>query len=188
MCVNRFISVGWFVFSQGGVDLDCHLNDASLEDPLADSFESGSRAAVLGGTTTISKFCWAYCFFHENFFELRFDVSNPFSTEKLLKRCVWRDQLWFVFLGLTINVIVMDFGSKITSLWYWVCDPVGSLQFSWQLTRILPVANTKARIHCNSWINPFFLAVYFQTSCVAEKVNGLFTLQVRDNHSARLPQ
>ncbi|THD19024.1 Dihydropyrimidinase [Fasciola hepatica] len=49
----RIIDVTDKFIVPGGVDLDCHLGEASLNDPLADSFETGSKAAVLGGTTTI---------------------------------------------------------------------------------------------------------------------------------------
>ncbi|KAF6768684.1 hypothetical protein AHF37_10475 [Paragonimus kellicotti] len=37
----------------GGVDLDCHLTVANPEDPVGDTYLSGSQSALLGGTTTI---------------------------------------------------------------------------------------------------------------------------------------
>ncbi|VDP80093.1 unnamed protein product [Echinostoma caproni] len=49
----RIIDVTDKFIIPGGVDLDCHLGEASIDDPLADTFETGSKFAVLGGTTTL---------------------------------------------------------------------------------------------------------------------------------------
>ncbi|KAK4471807.1 hypothetical protein MN116_005201 [Schistosoma mekongi] len=37
----------------GGIDLDCHVGVASPNDPVADTYLSAGKAALLGGTTTI---------------------------------------------------------------------------------------------------------------------------------------
>ncbi|CAL8090979.1 unnamed protein product [Calicophoron daubneyi] len=37
----------------GGVDLDCHIGESCMDDPVADTYASASKSAVLGGTTTI---------------------------------------------------------------------------------------------------------------------------------------
>ncbi|CAH8628884.1 unnamed protein product [Dicrocoelium dendriticum] len=56
LCVpdgTRIIDVTGKYILPGGVDLDCHLTVSCLEDPVADSYLSGSQNAILGGTTTI---------------------------------------------------------------------------------------------------------------------------------------
>src|SRR5437016_560475 len=53
---HEFDAAGRFV-TPGGVDAHCHL-DQPMEAPLrmADDFDSGTRAAACGGTTTVIPF------------------------------------------------------------------------------------------------------------------------------------
>ncbi|CAH8848013.1 unnamed protein product [Trichobilharzia szidati] len=50
---TRVVDVSDKLLLPGGVDLDCHIGVADSFDPVADTYVSAGKAALLGGTTTI---------------------------------------------------------------------------------------------------------------------------------------
>ena len=86
------------MFSPGGIDVHTHLDMPFGGTTSADDFETGTRAAAFGGTTTLIDFAIQY---KGQSLREAFDTWMAKASQKTGAHCPWHQAFWVVDGGET---------------------------------------------------------------------------------------